>query len=391
MSSVKGIRRRSWAEIDMNAVDANFLAVRAAASSSKVCCVVKADGYGHGATTLAKRYEELGADYLAVSNVEEAWELRRAGITLPILVLGFTPAECAALLAKESISQCVYSYEYGLSLAEEAEKAGVCLRIHLKLDTGMGRIGFRGTEELDRAAELCRRGSLIPEGIFTHLAVADESDGGDAYTKKQIDAFSAGVRYLEEKGIRFSLRHCANSAAIFDHPECHFDMVRAGIVLYGFAPSALVRSLPPLSPVMTLRSVISHIKELEAGESVSYGRTYVAEKAVRIATVPLGYADGFSRRLGNGRYCVKVGESYAPIVGRVCMDQMMLDVTDLPCAVGDVVTVFGKDERASADEMARVNETINYEVSCNVAKRVPRIYLRDGETVGVMDLLISEE
>ncbi len=392
MRSMYGIRRRTWAEIDLNAVDANFYAVRGAISpATKVCCVIKADGYGHGAVTLARRYEGLGADYFAVSNIEEALELRRSGITLPILILGFTPAECAAILARERLSQCVYSYEYGKALAAEAEKEGVSVRIHVKLDTGMGRIGFRGREEWAQAAEICRMGALIPEGIFTHFAVADENEEGDAYTRKQVDCFAEGVHYLEAQGIRFAIRHCANSAAIFDHPDCHFDMVRAGIVLYGFAPSQRMRALPALEPIMTLKTVISHIKTLEAGESVSYGRTYIADRPLRVATVPVGYADGFSRRLGNGRYALKIGNAYAPIVGRVCMDQLMLDVTELSCSVGDVVTVFGADQKCSADEMARINETINYEISCDVAKRVPRIYLLDGDTVGVMDALISEE
>lgn len=375
----------------MDAVDANFRAVRnAVAPSVKVCCVIKADAYGHGAVSLARRYEQLGADHFAVSNVEEALELRRGGISLPILILGFTPAECAEILARHEIAQCVYSHEYGAALAKEAERAGVRVKIHIKLDTGMGRIGFR-SEQLEEAQEVCRMPALVPEGIFTHFAVADESEDGDTYTKEQTARFSDGVAFLEKRGIRFSIRHCANSAAIFDHPECHFDMVRAGIVLYGFAPSDRMRTLPPLIPAMTLKTVISHVKELDRGESVSYGRTFVTEQPTRVATVPIGYADGFSRRLGNGRYALKLGNGYAPIIGRVCMDQLMLDVTDLPCAIGDEVTVFGNDPQCSADAMARINETINYEISCNVAKRVPRIYISKGEVQGVMDALISEE
>ena len=391
MKSIEGIRRRSWAEVDLRAVDSNYLAVRRAVDPSvRVCCVIKADAYGHGALTLARRYESLGADYFAVSNVEEALELRRGGISLPILILGYTPPECAEILAREDLKQCVYSYEYGTSLAEAAERAGVRVTVHIKLDTGMGRIGFR-SEEWEKAESVCRLCSLIPEGIFTHFAVADESEDGDAYTREQADRFLAGVSFLEEKGIRFAIRHCANSAAIFDYPDLHLDMVRAGIVLYGFAPSEKVRNLPPLHPAMTLKSVISHIKSLEAGESVSYGRTYVAKAPTRVATVPLGYADGFSRRLGNGRYSLKLGDRYAPIIGRVCMDQLMLDVTDIPCSVGDEVLVFGEDPQSSVDTIARVNETINYEVSCDVGKRIPRVYLADGEIVGIADALVSYE
>ena len=391
MKSIEGIRRRSWAEVDLRAVDSNYLAVRRAVSSkAKVCCVIKADAYGHGALALARRYEGLGADHFAVSNVEEALELRRGGITLPILILGYTPPECASILAREDLKQCVYSHEYGASLAEEAERAGVRVTVHIKLDTGMGRIGFR-RDEWEQAECVCRFPALIPDGIFTHFAVADESVDGDAYTREQAECFILGVSFLEERGIHFAIRHCANSAAIFDYPDLHLDMVRAGIVLYGFVPSERVRNLPTLHPVMTLKSVISHIKELGAGESVSYGRTYIAKEATRVATVPLGYADGFSRRLGNGRYSLKIGAQYASIIGRVCMDQLMLDVTGIPCSVGDEVLVFGEDPKSSADTIARVNETINYEVSCDVGKRIPRVYLADGEIVGIADALISYE
>ncbi len=391
MRPIEGIRRRTWAEIDLSAVEQNYRSVRdAVARGTKVCCVVKADAYGHGAVILARRYEAMGADYLAVSNPEEALELRKGGLRLPILVLGYSPAECASILARYDISQCVYSYAYGEALAEYARAAGVRVKIHVKLDTGMGRIGFR-KEELEQAAEICRLDELIPEGIFTHFAVADESEDGDAYTEEQIKRFTDGIDYLEERGIHFALRHCANSAAIFDHPSCHFDMVRAGIVLYGFAPSEKVRNLPRLMPVMTLRSVISHMKEMNPTESVSYGRTFRVTKPTRVATLPIGYADGISRRLGNGRYSLKIGDGYAPILGRICMDQLMVDVTELSCSVGDTVTLFGRDPNCSADVMARVNETISYEVTCDVAKRVPRLYLQNGEQIGWQDTLIPTE
>lgn len=390
MKDIRGMRRRAWAEIDLFAVRENYRAVRAAVGkSTKVCCVVKADAYGHGACRLAAVYEAMGADFFAVSNLEEALELRRGGITLPILILGFTPPECAALLARENISQCVYSEEYGLSLGKEAEAAGVRVKIHLKLDTGMGRIGFFG-DELDGAEKVCRQSFLIPEGVFTHFAVSDGGEEGEDYTRAQASRFCAWVEELSHRGISFAIRHCANSAAIFEYPEFHLDMVRAGIVLYGFRPSTCVRRLPRLYPVMTLRSVISHIKTLKAGESVSYGRTFVAEKPLRVATVPIGYADGFSRSLGNGRYALKIGERYAPILGRVCMDQLMVDVSEIPCSVGDTVTVLGDDGRVSADGIAEILNTINYEVTCDVSKRIPRVFLDEGEIVGFQDHLISD-
>jgi alanine racemase len=327
--------------------------------------------------------------------MEEALQLGREGISLPILILGFTPAECARLLAEQNLSQCVYSYEYGQSLSAYAEEAGVRVKIHVKLDTGMGRIGFRCIppyeEELEAAARVSTMKGLIPEGIFTHFAVADGGESGEAYTKEQGKRFAKGVAALEERGIHFALRHCANSAAIFDYPELHFDMVRAGIVLYGFAPSEKVRNLPTLTPVMTLRTVLSHLKKMEAGESVSYGRTFEASEPMRVATVPIGYADGVSRRLGNERYSLRIGEAYAPILGRICMDQLMLDVTQVSCSVGDQVTVFGQDPTCSAERMAGINETISYEVTCDVAKRVPRVYCREGKPLFWRDFLIPDD
>ncbi len=392
MNKMEGIRRRSWAEIDLNAVQHNYNAVRSAVDQSvKVCCVVKADAYGHGAVMLARLYERLGADFLAVSNIEEGIQLRRAGISLPILILGFTPEECAEELASYRLSQCVYSYPYGMKLAQCAERAGVKLHIHIKLDTGMGRIGFAcHASELDKAKEVCTLPCFETEGIFTHFAVADGGDEGDAYTAEQGERFTFGVSYLEQQGIRFPIRHCANSAAIFDHPELHLDMVRAGIVLYGFAPSEQVRHLPKLLPVMTLKTVISHIKTIEKGQTLSYGRTFEADRTLRVATLPIGYADGFSRRLGQGRYALSWQGTSLPILGRVCMDQLMVNVTDVACQPGDEITVFGAEGNATAEEIARINDTISYEVTCDIAKRVPRIFLEDGEIVGQMDLIVAE-
>ncbi len=392
MKEIKGIRRRTWAEIDLDAAAHNYRAVRhAVAPGVKVCCVVKADAYGHGAVALSRLYERLGADFLAVSNIEEGIQLRRSGISLPILILGFVPEECAAELFENDLSLCVYSYGYGQRLAECCHEAGVRLKIHIKLDTGMGRLGFACNEAaLFRAAELCRRDCFVPEGIFTHFAVADGGEEGDGYTTEQAERFAFGVSYLEEQGIAFALRHCANSAAIFDHPERHMDMVRAGIVLYGFAPSEQMRRLPRLIPVMELRTVISYIKEIESGMTVSYGRTFRADRPMWVATLPIGYADGFSRRLGQGNYALSWQGKALPILGRVCMDQLMVDVSGLDCKVGDAVTVFGTEAPCTAENMAKINETISYEVTCDVAKRVPRIFLQDGKPTEIMDLIVED-
>ena len=384
---------RAWAEIDLDNAAYNFNQVKAA-TGSRVCCVIKADAYGHGAVQLAKLYQACGADYLAVSNIQEAIQLRRQRITLPILILGYSSSKCAKLLADHHITQCVFSYEYGMELARAAAEARVTVKIHVKIDTGMGRIGFlcrdNDKNELEAAAEVCRQPHLDPEGIFTHFAAADEGEGGEAYTRAQFALFTQAIDRLADAGITFPIRHCANSAAIFDYPESHLDMVRAGIVLYGLTPSAQMRSRPDLRPVMSLRSVISHIKTVEADESVSYGRTYTAPAPRRIATVPIGYADGFSRLVGQSGYCLCVGERAAPIVGRVCMDQLMLDVTDVECRIGDDILVFGDTPPFTAERVAELGHTLNYEVVCDVGKRVPRVFLRGGEITEWKDDILEE-
>ena len=229
-----------------------------------------------------------------------------------------------------------------------------------------------------QACEVCCMPALIPEGIFTHLAVADESTDGDDFTREQLAQFLEGVRFLEEQGIRFSIRHCANSAAILDHPECHLDMVRAGVVLYGLKPSERLRHMADLQPIMTLKSVISHVKEVYPGETVSYGRTFLANRKTTVATVPIGYADGLWRANGMGECYMLVNGKYAPIIGRICMDQLLLDVSEIPCNVGDEVIVFGNDRLCSADSIARRNGTINYEIVCAIGERVPRAFISNG-------------
>ncbi len=383
MSIIQEIRRRTWAEIDLDKAKKNVDTIRKTVGDHvKICCVIKANAYGHGAVQLADLYQKMNVDYLAVSNIEEALQLRKKNITVPILILGYTPEECAGVLADNQITQTVYSYEYGKKLASHAEKLGVRVKIHIKIDTGMGRIGFLcrrgGANELSKAYEICCMPSLISEGIFTHFAVADENTDGDAFTKEQMDQFQYGIRYLEEKGIQFEIRHCANSAAIFDHPECHMDMVRAGVVLYGLKPSDRIRHIPELQPVMTLKSVVSNIKAVYPGETVSYGRTFLADRKTMVATVPIGYADGLWRANGNGECYMLVNGKYAPVIGRICMDQLMLDVSEIDCAVDDEVTIFGADPICCVDSFARRNATIHYEIVCAVGARVPRAFVIEG-------------
>ena len=384
--------RRTWAEIDLDAVQHNFQEIKGYLRPGvKVCCVIKADGYGHGAVALAREYEKLGADWFAVSNLEEALELRRAGIRLPVLILGYTPPACAGELAKNSISQAVLGPEYARELSRAAMELHVSVRIHIKVDTGMSRIGFfyqqpeRDEGSLGEMEKACRLPGLVPEGIFTHFAVADEGEEGEVYTRRQFENFREAIRCLEERGISFSIRHCANSASIGEYPEFQLDMVRPGIILYGLMPSGKLRKPMDLKPVMTLKSVLSLVKWIEPGTAVSYGCTYRAEKPLVIGTIPAGYADGYRRTL-SGRACVLVGGKRAPILGRVCMDQMMVDLTDIPQAkTGDEVTLFG--ESLPVDELAGMENTINYELVCDVNRRVPRVYLRGDRIAGEVHYL----
>lgn len=396
MSNIHGIRRRTWAEIDLDKARLNYLTVKGAvADGVKICCVIKANAYGHGAVRMAEFYQKMGADYLAVSNIEEALQLREKNITVPILILGYTPEECAGLLSHYGITQTVYSYEYGKKLASVAETLGVKVKIHIKVDTGMGRIGFlcrnESENELLLVLKICKEKSLVAEGIFTHFAVADENTDGDAYTARQLASFDYGVKYLQDCGVSFEIKHAANSAAIFDHPESHFDMVRAGIVLYGLKPSEKMRRLPELYPVMSLKSVISHIKDVYPGETVSYGRTFHANRRTTVATVPIGYADGLWRGNGMSDCYMLVRDRYAPIIGRICMDQLMLDISETDCRVGDVVTVFGADRTCSADAVARRNGTINYEIVCAIGERVPRAFISDGKIYDWQDSIYKED
>ncbi len=390
--------RRTWAEINLDAAAHNYKEIRKRASkSAMLCCVIKADGYGHGAVMLAHLYEKLGADWFAVSNIEEAMQLRSAGIKKPVLILGYTPAECAEMLSENNISQAVYSLEYAETLNECAEKAGVKIKIHLKLDTGMSRIGLlcQSRSEDNKAVSdgfnICSMPSFETEGVFTHFAVADEGEDGEDFTINQFDNFMYTVKRLEQMGVKFKVRHCANSGAIEDYPQMHLDMVRAGIVLYGLVPSVKIKNPLDLQPVMELKSAVSHTKEIHPGMTVSYGRTYTADKTARLATIPVGYADGYVRSVAKDGYVLLHGKR-AKIRGRICMDQCMVDISDIEdVKIGDAATVFGREKNApSADDIARWIGTINYEVTCIVGKRVARVYLKNNEVVSTHTLLDKE-
>ena len=385
--------RRTWAEIDLDAAKSNFLKLKQKANGKLACAVIKANAYGHGAVRLAELYSSLGVDFLAVSNMEEALELRRAKIESPILILGYVSPECATVAAKNDITLALYSLPFAKALSDAAVSGKVQVKVHLKFDTGMGRIGFSteedGENSLSAAALAASLPALSVEGAFTHFAVAD---GGaceefEKYTKEQSDRFEKAVRYLTSRGVSLSVCHVSNSAAVLDHPELARDMVRLGISLYGLAPSFDVKCDLALEPVMTLKSVISHIKTVEEGTSVSYGRTFIAKRKMRIATVPVGYADGIFRSSSDRGAYLTVNGRRAEILGRICMDQLMIDVTDINCSPFDEVVIFGKGAAESADSLAAKNSTIGYEQVCAISRRVPRVYITNGKAVDVVNYL----
>ena len=387
--------KRTWAEIHLDRLQGNFQAIQASlAPGSQAMAVVKADGYGHGAAAAAKALREAGAAWFGVSNLEEAVQLRRAGIDGDILILSFTPPEEAGRLAEFAVTQTVLSRPYAEELDAAAQAAGVRVRVHLKVDTGMSRVGFlyhrEGDEAvLDDMAAACRLPHLTAEGIFTHFASADEEEDG-GFTRRQFALFMDAVRRLEERGVSFALRHCCNSAATLRYPEMHLDLVRPGIILYGLSPAPWMEGMLPLDPVMELKTTVSMIKDLPADTPVSYGRIYTTGEARRVATVPIGYADGYPRVLSNRADMLLAGRRVR-VVGRVCMDQCMLDVTGLDVRESMVATVFGRDGEAflPVEELADHMGTINYEVVCQISKRVPRLFVRDGQVVGQLNYIVS--
>ena len=386
---MKRLFKRAWAEIDLDNLIHNYGVLEALVPANvKKCCVIKADAYGHNAPKIAHTLAELGAEWFAVSNIEEAIQLRQEKITQQILILGYTPAECASLLAEYDISQCVHSIEYAQELSQSADAADCAVKAHIKLDTGMGRIGFQAKNEgkfiANDVIAVCNMSGLAVEGVFTHFAVSDIGDGGNEFTEAQYRSFCSAVEKIESLGITFKYKHCANSGAVIDHSDYCMDMVRLGVSLYGLYPSEMIKNKLPLKPVMTLKSCISQVKEIEAGDTVSYGCDFVADKKMKIATVSIGYGDGFLRSNGKTGIPLYVKGQPASIVGRICMDQLMLDVTHIDgVKIGDVVTVFGGDCPNSVDILASANDTINYELICAVGKRVPRIFISNGKVEGV--------
>lgn len=377
------ILRRTWAEIDLDALAHNYRRARELTGPGvRYLGVVKADAYGHGAVQVAERLEELGTDYLAVSSLDEARELRHGGINAPILILGHTPPEMVPELIRYRITQAVSAQAKAEAYSAAATSCGGTLKVHIKVDTGMSRLGFLVRDGhfdggVAAIAASCALPGLEAEGIFTHFAVSDEDDSdSEGYTRDQFALFMRVLDALAEKGRTFAIRHCANSGALARYPEMYLDMVRPGIALYGVGADA---QRLDLRPVMTLKSSVSTIKIFDPGTDISYGRTYRTEGKARIGVLPIGYADGLFRGLSN-RLAVVTDQGSAPIRGRICMDMTMVDLTGLPdVKVGSEVEIFGR--RQSVDRLAEILDTIPYELLCAVSKRVPRVYLRSGREV----------
>jgi len=378
-----------WAEVDLGAIRSNVRELRRLTDPrAKVMAVVKADGYGHGACEVARAALAAGAEWLGVARLHEAVRLRESGLAAPLLVLGYTPPEDAGRLAELDLRQSVYSLAAAEAYAAEARRRGGRVRVHLKVDTGMGRLGLVpaalagvggpgpvGDELARTAGAIARLPGLEVEGIFTHFAASDSAD--KTHARGQLRLFLEVLERLRRDGLEFAVRHAANSAAVIDLPESHLDLVRPGIALYGLRPSDEVDlTRIRLTPAMALKARIVHLKQVPAGTCVSYGMTHRTPSPTVIATIPTGYADGY-RRLLSSRGEMLVGGRRVPVVGRVCMDLTMLDVGAVPSPrVEDEVVIFGRqgDEAITADDLARALGTINYEIVCDLTPRVARVY-----------------
>ena len=383
------IMRPVWAEIDLDKAAYNIKNIKKLVKDKEVIAVVKADCYGHGADDLAPVFLENGASRLAVAILTEGIELRKKNITAPIMILGYTPLELGEELINNDIEQTVYDLEYAKKLSNIAEKLGKKAKIHIALDTGMGRIGFIPNEESIEAVEkIASLNGIEIIGIFTHFSTADEYD--KTYTNEQFKKIKNFISELEKRNINIPLKHVSNSGAIMDMPETYLDAVRAGIILYGYYPSNEVnKEKLDIKPILTLKTTVSHVKEVEEGTSISYGRTFITERKSKIATIPIGYADGYSRLL-SGKAKVIINGKFAPVVGRICMDQCMIDVTDIgEVKVGDEVILLGEEGnlKFNADDFAEIMGTINYEITCMLKQRIPRVYIKEGKIVNVRNYI----
>jgi alanine racemase len=379
-----------WSEINLDSLSHNMKAIRSLVPpTSKIMAVVKANAYGHGSVESSRVFLENGADKLAVATLSEAVELRVAGITAPILILGYTSSDQAELILKWKITPTVYSLKCAEGFGAAAEKAERIINIHIKIDTGLGRIGFQPDEASIEALGVIKDIPYINiEGLYTHFALADSED--KSYTQKQFNVFKKFLDRLTERDINIPLKHTNNSAAIIDLPEYSLDMVRPGCILYGLYPSGLTkRDTVLLKPVMTLKTRVTHVKTVPPGTGISYGLTYTTKNESCLGSLSVGYADGYSRALSN-KAEVWIRNERAPVVGRVCMDQTIVDITDAQKpAVGDSVVLFGdgRSGEPTAADMANWMRSITDEVVSSISRRVPRVYLNDGGIVKIVNYL----
>ena len=385
--------KRTWSEINLDAIEHNFLQIKNMIKSTcKIMSVVKADAYGHGAEMVARRLDKMGTDWFAVSNLEEALQLRQCGIKKPILILGYTPPEHIAAVVYNDFTQTIFSEEYAFLLSEEALKLNLTVKVHIKIDTGMSRLGFvyqdkiKDNEIVEDIINTCNIKNFNIDGIYTHFSCAD-MPGEDDFTLQQYNLFSDLIKKLEKRGINFNIKHCSNSAATLRFKEMNLDMVRPGIILYGLYPSEDLKGIGSFIPAMQLKSVVSMLKNIDENVSVSYGKTFTTKNKTKLATVPIGYADGYPRLMSNKGEMIVKGQK-VKVVGRVCMDQTVVDVTNVDkIKEDDIITVFGVDnkESISAEEISEVSGTINYETVCLIGKRVPRVYFRKNKIIDTLN------
>ena len=386
--------KRTWADISLDNLEYNYRSIRSRLPyGCRFLGVMKADAYGHGAVPVSRALADLGAEYLAVSNLEEAVQIRRGEVRLPILILGYTFPYSYEDMIREEIRPAVFREDQAKAFSEAAVRLGKTARIHIKVDTAMSRIGIKpdadGLAFIEHVMELP---GIEVEGIFTHFAKADEKD--KTAVLKQLSIYQAFLKKVEETCTKeIPLKHCSNSAGILELPQANMNLVRAGITLYGLWPSNEVKKEMPLKPVMSLKSHVVYVKTIEKGTQVSYGGTYEAPEKRVIATIPVGYGDGYPRLLSGKGYVLIHGKR-APITGRVCMDQFMVDVTDImPVAMGDEVTLIGTDgaEKITMEQLGDLSGRFNYELACDISKRVPRAFVKNGEIVATKDYFTDYE
>jgi alanine racemase len=383
--------KRCWAEISLDNLLFNLEKIKnTVGEKTEIMCVVKANAYGHGDKIVVREAEKAGVRYFAVASADEAAHLRALGSKAEIIILGACLDDCFQYAVEYNITLSVCDIDFARRLSAYAVSVGKRAKVHIKLNTGMSRVGFDCLNEnqaeaaADMIEEIVKMNGLSVCGVFTHFSVSDEIDGAE-YTQFQLDNLNSVRRILDCRGIYVGMWHCANSGAIVNNPEAYMDMVRPGILLYGLYNGAGTAAQNAYKPVLELKTVITQIREIDEGMSVGYGRAYTAKCRRKTAVISIGYGDGYPRSLsGQGR--VLVNGRYAPIIGRVCMDQTVIDITGIDCSVGDTVTVIGVDGEnfVSADEIADIDKTINYEIVCGLALRVPRIYLKNGRQTDIV-------